>query len=256
MKRYFLFALILLISIGAFAERKALIIGNYNYPGQQLAAPANDILDMENALGQWGFTVLKEQNLDLNAMTATIDYFVSSLNSTDEAFFYYSGHGTHENGINYLVPAGVNMNDRQVYAGTAYSVRRLAELMARAKSTVIFLEASRSVGSNPKYFQFTRDCQPNQAIVMSARPYSAVAESNPQRSAFTQAFIQKFNQSEDPFNETMPVLLREFRASGNTRQIPWYSGPINSELYFNLNSTRWRFRMNLHDIEGGGSLSW
>ncbi|MEF3694300.1 MAG: caspase family protein, partial [Candidatus Cloacimonadota bacterium] len=191
-----------------------------------------------------------------NGMAATIDYFVSGLSAEDEAFFYYSGHGIHENGVNYLIPAGVNMNDRQVYAGTAYSVRSLAEKFARARSAILFLEASRNWGENPKYFQFTRDCQPNQAIVMSARPYTVVASSNPQRSAFTQAFIQKFNQSEDPFNETMPVLIREFRASGNTRQVPWYSGPINKELYFNLNSTRWRFRQNLYDIEGGGSLSW
>lgn len=260
MKRFLVIGMILLMSLGLFAERKALVISNSAYDGMTLSSPANDALDMANALGAWGFSVRARQNLNLRQMTALIDSLEMSIGPEDEIVFYYSGHGTNENGINYLVPAGVNMQTRQVFARSSYSLRTLIEKLGKARSAVIILEAGHNwLPSRPRsttFFEYMSVPDCSVSVMMSVKPFRTIGELNPERSTFTQAFIQKFNQSQLDYNETVKAWQRELRASSERNVDFWYSGPIRQEMYFNNISQRWRFKTNLFDVEGGGSLSW
>ena len=227
MKRILLSVLVLMLSLGLSAERKALVIGNAVYQGNSLASPINDSNDMESALGNWGFSVRKALNLNLQSMTAVVDSFAAAITPEDEVFFYYSGHGTRDDGGNYLVPAGINMQNRQVYARTAYSVNRLIQKLNRAKSTIILLEASRHwppvSASSAKFFENMAVHDSTVSVIMSAKPNTTVSALNPERSAFTQAFIQKFTQSEDSYNQTILSLQQELQAVPSRPINPWIS---------------------------------
>ena len=260
MKRILAMSLILLMSLGLFAERKALVIGNSVYTGMTLASPVNDANAMANALGNWGFTVWQRQNLNLSRMTAVVDSFSASLTGNDEVFFYYSGHGTKENTDNYLVPSGVNMLNRQSYAQTAYSWRTLVNKLAKSKSAIILLEASRFwlpyTASSPKPFTHFATQDSTVTVITSAIPTFTVTEQNPTQSAFTQVFIQKFSQSTEPFNQTFSALQQELGAVPKRPVYPWISNPLKYDLILNQVTQKYFMKEMPQDIEGGGSLSW
>lgn len=260
MKRLIAISLILLVSMGLFAERKALVIGNSIYNGMTLASPVNDSNAMANALGNWGFTVWQRQNLDLRRMTAVVDSFAAGLTANDEVFFYYSGHGSKENTDNYLIPSSVSMLNRQSYAQTAYSWRTLVNKLAISKSAIILLEASRYwlpyTASSPKPFTHFATQDSTVTVITSAIPGFTVTDQNPAQSVFTQTFIQKFSQSTEPFNVTFAALQQELAAVPKRPVYPWISNPLKLDLILNQVTQKYYMKGMPEDLEGGGSLSW
>lgn len=260
MKRLWLLALILMISLGLSAERKALVIGNAVYDGVTLASPINDSNDMEAALGNWGFTITKRQNLDLRAMTAVIDSFIGGITKDDEVFFYYSGHGTRDP-ENYLVPSGVNMLAKQTYSKTAYPLGQLINRLAKSKSAIVMLEASRQwlpvTPSSGKFFTFMTVPDSSVAILSAAKPHTVVNQINPLRSAFTQAFITKVSQSQASFNEIISAWTQELSGLKTKSFDPWFSEKrLKPDIILNQPNLKYKFKNNVMDLEGGGSISW
>lgn len=260
MKKFWLLSLILILSLGLFAERKALLIGNATYDGMTLASPINDINAMEAALGNWGFSVSKAQNLNLAQMNRTINTFISSIEAEDEVFFYYSGHGVF-GGANYLVPAGINLQNRQTFSQTAYPLAQLIPRLSVAKAAVLMLEASRnwitSSGSTPKPFATITTTDSLVSVLSAAQASTCVNSANPPHSAFTQAFIAKFNQSTESYNTTIQALQTELRAVPSRPIDPWISPrPLKNDFLMNLQNQRFFFKGGAMDMEGGGSLSW
>ncbi|WP_275575221.1 caspase family protein [Methylocucumis oryzae] len=95
----------------------ALIIGNDDYPESPLKNPVNDATDMASTLGQLGFEVIKEVNLDKQHMDDAVRKFGDRLSSTDVALFYFAGHGMQLEGNNYLIPvdSGIAREDEVPY---------------------------------------------------------------------------------------------------------------------------------------------
>jgi uncharacterized caspase-like protein len=85
-------------------QRKALVIGNKDYPQQPLANPVNDATDLAAALRAIGFTVTLKSNLGRDAMDDALDTFARTLRDGDAALVYFSGHGLEVQGQNYLLP--------------------------------------------------------------------------------------------------------------------------------------------------------
>ncbi|RKZ88553.1 MAG: hypothetical protein DRR19_12380 [Candidatus Parabeggiatoa sp. nov. 1] len=88
--------------------RTALIIGNASYPKpgglfSPLANPLNDANDMANALKNYGFAVTVLKDGTKREMDKTIKSFIHNLSSNSTVLFYYSGHGVHVQGQNYLI---------------------------------------------------------------------------------------------------------------------------------------------------------
>ena len=261
MKKFWLISLVLILSLSLFAERKALLIGNASYSGMTLASPINDINAMEAALGNWGYTIQKTQNLNLQSMTAVIDSFTADIDLEDEIFFYYSGHGVRDNGGNFLVPAGINMQNRQTYAHTAYSVNTLIRKLSGARNAIVLLEACRHwppvSATSAKFFEHQAVPDSTVSVIFPAKPHLAVNEVNPPRSAFTAAFITKFTQSTNGYNQTIQELLTELRAVPNPTIDPWVSPKaLKNDLILNIQNQRFFFKGGAMDLEGGGSLSW
>jgi uncharacterized caspase-like protein len=89
----------------------ALVIGNNRYASlpasEQLQKAANDARSVGGALQQIGFEVILGENLDRRALGGKLNEFVQRLTPGDTAFFFFSGHGVALEGVNYILPAGV-----------------------------------------------------------------------------------------------------------------------------------------------------
>jgi len=263
MKKLLIISMLLLAITCAFAERKALVIANWNYANATLKSPSADADSMQKALVDFGFNVKRFNNLNLAALSAVIDSFAVKVKSTDEVVVYYSGHGANTNSINYIAPANVNLADTKTYAKTLYNLGTLAGKVKGAKISILVVEASRvwaPVGSKsgvPKSFASMKAASANQTIIFSTEPGKAVQNSSLSYSLFTNALISKIYATEAGINQIFPSLAAEMDKSTNSLQHPWFSGPLKNDFHFINNDIKamWK-RLNPIKYEGGGSLSW
>jgi hypothetical protein len=254
----------LLAVIGSvFAERKALVIANSVYGNVSINNALADADSIEAALTTLEFTITRRNNLRLSRITAVVDSFAQRINSADEVVVYYSGHGTNANGVNYIVPSGVDLGLSQVFSKTAYSVSTLAQKLKTAQCSIIILEASRSWGSTgskavPKPFVAMASANPRQTIVTSAQPNMAVQLSLGSQSTFTKALIERISVTEEGFNTVFPLVVSDVQTRTGNLQKPWMSRTLDGDFYFITHEmkVRWGRTYFKEEIDGGGSLSW
>lgn len=110
---------------------RALLIGNYNYPGtiDDLGGPGNDIRVMASVLGKYHFSTAKKANQSASQIMSSIKSAFSSAAPNDVSLFYYSGHGDVAGNMGYLV-------------GTDYggiSMKELADALKKIPGKVIVI---------------------------------------------------------------------------------------------------------------------
>jgi invasion protein IalB len=113
-------AIILLqLPAAAFAQtekRFALLIGNQSYSGEvgRLANPHNDVALLDKTLKSLRFEVTTVRDAGLGGLHQAVNAYarrVQAAGPNAVGFFYYSGHGAADNGVNYLIPVDVKTTD-------------------------------------------------------------------------------------------------------------------------------------------------
>jgi invasion protein IalB len=109
-------ALMLLPSIAQAEKRIALLIGNQNYANEigRLANPHNDVALLEKTLKDLHFEVTTIRDAGLAALYQAVNAYTRQVRAAGPdavAFFYYSGHGAADAGVNYLIPVDVKSAD-------------------------------------------------------------------------------------------------------------------------------------------------
>ena len=126
----------------ASARKMALVIGNNDYRAEigRLNNPINDAFDMGAVLAKLGFEVTSLIDVkDDEAFYRAVADFGRRLSPDDIAFFYYSGHGTQINGVNYLVPTQAPIISETVLKNKSVSVNYILEEMQNSDSKVNIL---------------------------------------------------------------------------------------------------------------------
>src|SRR5580704_3325032 len=86
-------------------QRLALLVGNANYTNlNKLKNPRNDVDSMKAKLTQLGFQTFAEYDLGHDDFVDALSRFQGKIAPGDIVLFYYSGHGTQLQGMNYLIP--------------------------------------------------------------------------------------------------------------------------------------------------------
>ncbi len=144
-----LLAIVLMLMMGSASaqqnpRRIALVIGNADYvvPAWKLANPVNDAELMTARLKTIGFSVETLRNASRLQMDQAFQRFNSRLKGAGKdavGFFYYSGHGAEEAGLNYLVPADGNIRTKEELRYEAPSVQLVLDDMARAGNQLNFV---------------------------------------------------------------------------------------------------------------------
>jgi tetratricopeptide (TPR) repeat protein len=140
------------LATSAAGRRIALVIGNDRYPNlpadKQLAKAVNDARAVGDALEKLGFTVIRGENLDRNAMVDRIHAFTQQIREGDMAVVFFAGHGVALGGGNYILPTDVpsvkpgeeaRMRNRAI--GEAELIGEIQEKKARV--AVLLLDACR-----------------------------------------------------------------------------------------------------------------
>lgn len=263
MKKYLLTGLLLLVIVFAFAERKALVISNWNYPNELLKSPKTDADSIGAALEGVGFNITRLNNANLASMQAAIDTLAIHLSDEDEVVVYFSGHGTSYKNINYLVPAGVDLSSQLTLENACYSLSTLSNKIKIAKTSILIVEASRIWVSpeieltSHKTFVSMKSASPNQVIIFSCHPGYTVPNYTAAKSVFSMAMAHYIATSEEGLNSFFPVLCNEVMQQTDYQQKPWISGTLKKDFLFNTNIQKgmWKNPSPRPKI-GGGSLSW
>lgn len=218
--------------------RKALVIGNGNYQTQALNNPANDARLMERTLKQLGFQVWLQTDLDHRALTEAIDDFSANLQHTDEAVFFFSGHGVQADGTNYLIPVGKEIRSREDLPWDAYNCDRLVQKLQSAAISIVILDACRDnpykgVRSSEKGLTQLNGKAGSQYIIYATENNKTAADGDGANSPFTQALAKNIGTPNEPIEFMMKAVTRDVRLATSGKQIPWTSGNLETEFSFN-----------------------
>lgn len=130
-------------------KRVALVFGNSNYSGAANLGnnPINDARDIASTLKTLGFDVTVETDANLTVMNQAIRSFGRQNRDADVALFYFAGHGMQVEKVNYLLPVGVNIRDKQDVSFESVDVNTVQKVMETSNSNrlnLIILDACRN----------------------------------------------------------------------------------------------------------------
>lgn len=224
-------------------KRIALVIGNANYPNQQLLNPVNDATDISNKLKQLGFDVLLVKDGTKQEMENRISEFGKKAMSYDVAMFYYAGHGIQYKGNNYLIPVNANMQSASDVEYECTNVNRVLEKMEESgcKMKIVVLDACRNNPFQRSWYRGTTDVGLSTVnapvgtfISYSTSPGSVAADGTTRNSPYTTALLQTLDQPGLSIEAVFKNVASKVFQSTNKQQTPWYSSSLfQGEFIFN-----------------------
>jgi tetratricopeptide (TPR) repeat protein len=233
---------IVLLTLGplqAMASRKALVIGNDEYPGNQLKNAVNDATSVAVGLKSMGYSTTLVTNVPRRAMESAISTFAGALNRGDTAVFYYAGHGLQVSGENYLVPTDFKVAGPADVKYQGYSLSSLLnEFTAHGATTeIVILDACRN---NP--FRGTRSLQEGWAgvatsagtlIAFGTSPGSTASDDpNSSHGLFTQELLKYLTSSQLSAEAMLQQVRQDVIRASEGNQVPWTASSLTGSFHF------------------------
>lgn len=220
-------------------KRRALVIGNAEYPQGALKNPVNDAAAVSGVLRQVGFKVTQESNLNYSQFEQAVDRFVASIADGDLALFYFAGHGLQIQQENYLVPVDFSAQTEAAAKYKAYPASRVREELegSRAKLRILILDACRN---NP--FRTVRSTARGLApmksdatgtLILFATGDNSVADDNPAEAngLFTKHLVASFPTPGLGLDEIVKKVKDDVFLASNRRQMPYSYDGIVGRFY-------------------------
>lgn len=214
-------------------EAHALVIGNSDYRGSaRLENPTRDAQAMSAKLRALGFRVTELSNTNREQMVKGLSEFTRTASKADLTLLFYAGHGMQVQGVNYMIPVDMSLNDPSQATLQAVSLTQVVEQYLPGKTKLVFLDACRD---NPIVAAGVRGASKGLApinasegtLIAYATKDGQTAEDGvgAKNSPFTQALLAHLA---DPFD--IGVVLRRVRekvmqATGGKQQ-PWEYGSL------------------------------
>ncbi len=244
MKNIILILFALFLSNSLLAQSKiALVIGNSNYQQVSLKNPVNDAQDLSSTLRSLGFEVIQKTNLNHRSMEIAITEFKSKIRNGDVALFYFSGHGSQVDGINYLIPSNEIINNEIDIKYKSINAGYVLDNMEQAGAgiNIIILDACRNNPfsghrSSSRGFAFM-NAPTGSIIAYSTAPGSVALDGNGRNSPFTGNLIEKMREPGLKIEEIFKEVRKDVAYETNRRQIPWESSSLMGDFYFTKSSS-------------------
>ena len=240
--------LILGAGFPAAAERRvALVIGNSAYASAaRLENPANDAVDMAQALRGLGFDVVSGVDLDGNAMRRAVRDFSDKLEGADVALFFYAGHAVQVGGQNYLAPIDTDLRKESDLDFETISLDLVRKQMERSAQTqIVFLDAcrdnplargivgrSRAIGQGKGLARFDSAVE-GAFIAFATQPDNVALDGEGRNSPFTKALLRHIATPGVEISAMMTDVRREVFEVTKERQLPWTNSSLLGSFFFN-----------------------
>ena len=234
MKKYLFLLIAAVLAFSLAAERKALIIGNSAYIEKRLANPVNDARDLEAKLKSLGFKTTLKTDLDKEQFETSIDNFAKSLSSSDEAIFYFAGHGVQVENVNYLIPIKANIEEEYHCKHRAVNTGYILDALEKSKISIIILDACRN---NPYSWRRSgsRGLAPmdvesgGQYVIYSTSAGSEAHDGDGKNSPFAASLINHIATADLPLDDLIRSIGKDL---SKYKQKPQVYGFLGEEYYF------------------------
>ncbi len=226
---------------GTPQKRLALIIGNGNYSASVLANPENDAREMKSVMEQYGFDVLKYENLNQSQMKRAMDEFGEKLKNYDVGLFFYAGHGIQAKGYNYLIPVDADLRSEEQVEYDCVQADRILGLMEASGTTVniMILDACRN---NPFERSWTRAANGRGLAYMNApsgtliayatAPGSTASDGSGRNGLYTSAILESIKIPDITILQMFQNVRGIVSQKSNKQQVPWESTSLTGDFYF------------------------
>jgi len=242
------------IEKGETGKRIALVFGNAHYKvqksleardkGELYYPPINDANDIAQKLEQFNFKIIKGIDSDLQTMDSLTTVFKKELKNKNysTALFYFAGHGSEEEGINYVYAIEENKEGEIA----KYEVGQIMEIMKKAKveTKIVILDACRDDPSSDdkkivKQNGLTKmDTPVGSFVVYATAPGLTAANkgTNERNGLFTQHLLKEIGLDPDKkmtdlFQQVSINMLTETNKTGFF-QVPFLTTSLKKPFYF------------------------
>ena len=210
-------------------KRKALLIGNQNYPTSPLNNPRKDVADLNAALKEIGFSTTVLIDAGQQAMEMAIGSYIAALKPGDISFFYYTGHGFQDNGNNYLVPTDFTGLDRNRAVGLNTAIEAMGARNPAA--SIVVIDACRSFVSARKGGLASTEAGANTYLAFAAKPGQFAQDGPPGTNGkFTAALLNHIRQP-DHVDQMFMDVRKEVAERTNNTQETWSAHNLHERIY-------------------------
>lgn len=240
-------ALIVLASLcfssHAEAKRVALVIGNSSYTVGPLANPVNDAEAIAAALRRLRFdNVVLRRNLDSQSFKQALRDFGNEASDSDIAVVFFAGHGTENNGSNYLIPVDAKLAraaDLDLEAIRLDSL--LGQLEGVSKLRLVILDACRnslfplSGGKRSQTRGLARVEPDDNTLIAYAAKEGTTADDGAEHkhSPFTEALLRHIEKPGVEIDYVFRLTRDDVLQATSRQQIPHLYGTLGSQrVYF------------------------
>ena len=134
------------VDTGVAEPRTALVIGNGAYDEVPLRNAVTDAQDVAAKLRERGFEVIHRENLHRRELRKAIRLFGKKLRDKGIGLFYFAGHGLQQNGLNYLLSVGADVQQAFEISDEALEADSVLRAMESAGNdlNIVILDACRN----------------------------------------------------------------------------------------------------------------
>lgn len=227
------------LPVNAWAARRALIIGNNNYPTSPLKNATNDAVAMAAALRSLGYSTVVQYDANRQHMDQAFTLFLSGIGAGDIVVFYYSGHGLQVDGENYLIPTDFTLGSPADLKYRAFSLSEMIDKFSGrgAITNIIILDACRN---NP--FTSVRSLRGGWAsmgtsagtfLAFATAPGSTASDNgSDEHGLFTKGLLQYISSPLD-IEEMFEKVREEVILQSNGLQVPWTASSLIGSFHLN-----------------------
>jgi formylglycine-generating enzyme required for sulfatase activity len=222
-------------------RRVALVIGNaaYQYTAP-LTNPLNDAKDMARVLKDLQFQVILQTNATLDTMADAVFTFGEQLKGGGVGLFYYAGHGLQVKGENYLIPVDANIRREDDIKRKTINAGDILDKMDEAKShlNLVFLDACRNNPFPRSVRAVSRGLASMSAptgtlLVFATNPDNTAEDGTGRNGTYTKHLLQYITQPDLEVGMLLRRVRTAVREETGGKQVPWETGSIEGEFYFN-----------------------
>ncbi len=236
-------------SIGANPDpsRLALVIGNSTYRDAPLVNPVNDAHAMTNLLGQAGFTVSSQFNVQRVAMMAAFEKFAADVRKpeTKLVMFYYAGHGAQLDWRNYLLPVDAKADSAALLRQTCIDLNELLGQLGKSKDKtfIIMLDACRNNPFGSSYqpeqkglSQF--DAPVGSLLAYATAPGNVASDGSGQNGLYTENLVRELSVRGVRIEDALKRVRLNVRLASRGAQIPWETTSLEDDVFIFSNGKK------------------
>ena len=229
-------------NLSAASPKLALVIGNSTYRTGPLLNPGNDAGLVAETLSGLGFDVILHEDLTYRDFARVVADFGRSLAERGPdavGVFFYAGHAVQSDGVNYLIPVDVDIQDELDLTIQTVPMSLVMQSLEQASNrlNLVFLDACRN---NP-FRSLVRsgggglarlDAPYGTLISYSTAPGAVAADGRGRNSPYSSALARAMKLP----GLTVEQALKQVRLSvverTNGNQIPWESSSLIGDFFF------------------------